>query len=236
MKRRLLLGALAAASAAAAPLAMLPAQPAKAPAKAQQDWTRTVVQTAEGGYRMGSPNAPVKLVEFVSLTCPACATFSRSAMPQLRNLVRSGRVSFELRNFVLNPIDLAASMLSRCAPPQHYFALNEELMASQAEWTGRARNLSQAQLDEVNTLPDLARIARLAELTGIDRIAARHGVPAERARACLADRAGLERLVAMRQAGDALGVHGTPSFMVNGRMVEPHDWAGLEPLLRPPGR
>ena len=43
----------------------------------------------------------------------------------------------------------------------------------------------------------------------------------------------LERIVAMRQAGDAAGVGGTPTFAINGRIAEHvHDWNSLEPLIR----
>lgn len=237
MRARSLLALFAGAAMAATPFAVLPAQQRAPAAKAERDWTRTIARTAEGGYVMGNPNAAVKLVEFVSLTCPACAEFSRTGVPPLTaQHVRSGRVSFELRNFVLNPYDAAAAMLSRCAPTQNYFALSGEYLATQAEWMGRARALSQAQLAEVEALPEQQRLGRLARLIGLDRIAARHGVNAQQAQACLDDEAGLQRLIELRQAADALGVHGTPSFLVNGRLVDAHHWAGIEPLLRPPGR
>ena len=40
------------------------------------DWTETVTMTDRGGFLMGNPNAPVKLVEYASITCPHCAEFS----------------------------------------------------------------------------------------------------------------------------------------------------------------
>ena len=49
----------------ALPAAATSAQPSAA---VQGDWSRTVVATAEGGFRMGNPDAPVKLFEFVSMT------------------------------------------------------------------------------------------------------------------------------------------------------------------------
>ena len=36
---------------------------AAVPAPNGGDWTQMVQQTPEGGYRMGNPNAPVKLLE-----------------------------------------------------------------------------------------------------------------------------------------------------------------------------
>jgi protein-disulfide isomerase len=40
------------------------------------DWTQTVAQSPEGGMLMGNPAAPVKVIEYASYTCPACASFS----------------------------------------------------------------------------------------------------------------------------------------------------------------
>ena len=36
----------------------------------------TVVRTPAGGYRQGNPDAPVKLIEYGSRTCPTCARFA----------------------------------------------------------------------------------------------------------------------------------------------------------------
>ena len=40
-----------------------------AAAAAQRDWTKAVEATPDGGFRIGNPNAPIKLVEYASLTC-----------------------------------------------------------------------------------------------------------------------------------------------------------------------
>ena len=227
MKARLLL---AAAAALAVPAA-LPVEAALA--QAQRDWTRVVAQTPEGGFRMGNPNAPVKLVEYLSLTCSHCAEFAEQGTPQLMNHVRSGRVSLEYRNFVLNAYDLAASFLSRCAAPQDYFALNHAILASQEQWMGRARSLTAEQRQELGGLEPIQGMQRIVSWTGLDAIAARHGIDAAEARTCLADQAGLDRVVQLREAGDRLGVEGTPSFAINGRLAaHVHNWEQLEPLLR----
>jgi protein-disulfide isomerase len=214
-----------------APAAIVPAHPVRA--QAQRDWSRVVAQTPEGGFRMGNPEAAIRIVEFVWLTCPHCAHFAEEGAPQLiRDHVRSGRVSLEYRNFVLNAYDLAAALLSRCAAPEDYFALNHAILGSQSQWVGRVESLSADQRQQLQNLQPIQGMQRIVAWTGLDAIAARHGITAAEARTCLANQAGLDRIIQMREAGNAAGVNGTPSFAINGRMAEAHDWATLEPLLR----
>ena len=226
----LLLGAIALAAPAAAP-----AQPAAA-AQAQQqpDWTRIVAATPEGGFRMGNPAAPVKLVEFVSLTCPHCRHFSEAGAPALvRDYVRSGRVSFEIRPFPLDIVAAAAAQLNRCARPEHAFALNDAILASQDQWFARLEALSEAEIHSIEALAPAGQRQRIVSAIGIDAIAARHGLGPREASTCLADQAGANRLDAIKAAAEAIGVAGTPSFTLNGNLLRGvHDWSVLEPLLR----
>lgn len=229
MRTRLL--ALALAAALIAPMASAPAQERAAPR--QRDWTQVVTATAEGGFRMGNPQAPVKVVEYLSLTCPHCASFAAEGTRPLMTYVRSGRVSLEYRNFVLNGLDLVAALLSRCAAPQNYFALNHAILASQAEWMGRVQAMSAAQRQEMESLGDLQRLRRVATIAGLDAIAARHGVTPAEADSCMAEQARLDRLIQMREAASRYGVTGTPTFAINGQIAgSAGTWATLEPLLR----
>ncbi|QCI79904.1 hypothetical protein E6W36_11505 [Hankyongella ginsenosidimutans] len=45
------------------------------------NWPGTVSKTKDGGFIMGNPNAPIKLVEFASFTCPHCADFHKTPQP-----------------------------------------------------------------------------------------------------------------------------------------------------------
>ena len=228
MKFSLTLALAAAAGALAAPV-MAQAQ---APQTAQQDWTRTVVATSEGGFRIGNPDAPVKLVEYASLTCPHCAEFAvHSKASLIANHVRSGRVSFEFRNFVLNGIDAAATLLARCAAPADFFPLTERIFETQQEWADRIRGLSEAEKQRIMGLPPSEAYAQVAQAGGLMDIAAQHGITAERGRQCLGDRARLTDLERLAQAGEALGVQGTPTFFLNGRKLDVNSWAEIEPLL-----
>ena len=53
------------------------------PAPNGGDWTKTVTETPAGGYVMGNPEAPVKVVEYASLTCNHCAACAECGFPAL---------------------------------------------------------------------------------------------------------------------------------------------------------
>ena len=226
-----LLSVLALAAAAAAPAAA----PAQTKAAAAVDWSKRVSVTPEGGYRMGNPAAAVKVVEYGSLTCSHCAAFSSAAKAPLAARVRAGKVRFEFRNFVLNGIDVTATLLARCAAPANFFALSERMFATQGQWVGKISNLPEAQKNQLKALPEGQRLGRLADIGGLTQMATQAGVTPQRGKACLADEAALARLGKMAEAADALGVHGTPTFFINGANVGVQDWPGLEALIRQAG-
>ena len=117
--KRLSILALTAAAALAPQADAAPARKAAAPAAV--DWSKRVAATPEGGFVMGNPAAKVKVVEYGSLTCPHCAAFSNSAKAGLAARVRTGKVSFEFRNYVLNGIDVAATLVARCGGTARFF-------------------------------------------------------------------------------------------------------------------
>jgi protein-disulfide isomerase len=197
----------------------------------QGDWTQVVSATPEGGFRMGNPNAPVKLVEYASLSCPHCAEFEEQGVPTLRDkYVKSGQVSWEFRTYTLFGTDPGVSMLLHCQGATPFFRLTQELYASQRDWSAKAQAVPQEQLQQME--PAQAS-AYLVQATGLDQFFRQRGMPEAKVRACLADRAGLEKLAAIKSAGDKAGINGTPSFLINGTFApETSSWAALEPKLR----
>ena len=229
MKRLLLGSMIAVAALAIAPVSAAPQKKASA----ARDWTKTVVATPEGGFRVGNPQAKLKLIEYGSLTCNHCQRFHKEGAPQLLSqYVKSGRLSFEFRNFVRDPYDLTAALLSRCAGPANFFALTDRNFSSQDQWLDKGK----AHAQSISALPENQQFARIASATGLGALAARSGVTPARAKQCLSDPKGIEKLVQMRGvAVDRHKLEGTPTFVLNGKTLDALDWNGLKPQLGPPG-
>jgi protein-disulfide isomerase len=208
---------------------------APTPAPNGGEWSEVVSQTEAGGFVMGNPNAPVKLVEYASLTCAHCARFSADGAPEvIDEYVKTGQVSFEVRNYVRDPADLAAALLSRCGGPGPYFQLTDQLFAAQEDWLGKLQTMSPALQQQLQTMPPERVAATLAEQAGLVQFVRVRGVPADKANACLADQAAIQKLVDMGSAAQRdHQLTGTPTFLINNEVVQgAADWTALEPRLR----
>ena len=198
-------------------------------------WTDVIEATPEGGFRMGNPNAPVKLVEYGSMTCSHCAAFAEEGIPQLENTyVKSGQVSLEFRNYVRDGADMAASLLARCNGPTPFFKLTDQMFAAQEEWLGRASSLDQATQQRLGSLPPQQQIGEYARVLGLVDFVKMRGVPEGKANSCLADKAALDKLIEIQNfANTEYRLPGTPSFLINGKVVpDAASWQQLEPALR----
>ena len=197
------------------------------------DWARTVVATPEGGFRMGNPQAKVKLVEYGSLACPHCRHFEETGYkPLVRQYVRTGRVSYEFRNLLLNAPDVSVSLLAHCAGPAKFFPMSEVVYATQPQWFEKVNAISDAQKAEMERMTNAQRIVRIGEIAGFPQIAARFGVTPARARQCLTDASGLERLLNATKAAEDAGINHTPTFLINGKVTDAASWDELEPQLK----
>lgn len=211
---------------------------APVPAPAGTAWRDTVTETPEGGHLVGNPNAPIKLVEYGSLTCPTCAAFAEEGMePLLAKYVDSGRVSFELRNFAVHgPVDIVLARLARCGAKEAVVPLSDQVWKNMQALV-QPIQANQAAVEQAMSLPMEQRFAAMAQIGGFYDFFAARGISADQARACLADVPSLETLAA---ASDRYakqdGVTGTPTFTLNGRKLDGvNGWAQLEPELQRAG-
>ncbi|MCZ8369035.1 MAG: thioredoxin domain-containing protein [Porphyrobacter sp.] len=205
-------------------------------APAGTKWADTVTVTPEGGYMIGNPDAPLKLVEYASHTCSHCAEFSQTGKQPLKDkYVASGVVSFEQRETFLNPYDVVLAGLTQCGAKEQMQPLSDQVWQNlPAVFQGLQSN-PQA-VEAAGALPINQRFAAIAEVTGLIEFFAARGLSADQARACLTDAAKIEALVKTVEANNTKdNVTGTPTFFLNGKRVEGATWDVIEPQLQRAG-
>ncbi|MEM6649138.1 MAG: thioredoxin domain-containing protein [Pseudomonadota bacterium] len=90
---------------------------------------------------LGDPDAPLHLIEYASLTCPACAQFHKAVMPVIQEqYIDTGKVKFEFREFPTQPQNLAYAgfYLARCAATTKGVSAHSKMLSTlfsrQSEW------------------------------------------------------------------------------------------------------
>lgn len=215
-----------------------PAAPvAAAPAPSGQDWTQTVAQTKEGGFVMGNPAAPIKLVEYGSRLCPTCGAFANTGMkPLIDTYVKSGKVSYEFREYLVHGApDFAPALLGRCVGTTAFFPVLEQMFAAQSTILPKMEDAQAFQATLQGKPPEVFSTAWAEKLGYIDFVKQR-GLPEAKARACLTDKAEIDKMVKNMDVGTQMGVSGTPSFFLNGNQLQGAiSWEQVEQQLKAAG-
>jgi protein-disulfide isomerase len=149
-----------------------------------------------GDQVLGPANAPVTIIEYASMTCPHCAHFHETTYPEMKKkYIDTGKLRFIFREFPLDALAAAGSMLARCAGKDKFFPLVETLFAQQKEWVTQ------------KPLQPMLAIAKQA------------GFTQESFDKCLANQEVLSGIEEGRQrAVQKLGVQSTPTFFINGKI------------------
>ena len=144
---------------------------------------------------IGEADAPVTIVEYMSLTCPHCAAFHAETFEAVKEkYVDTGQVRFVVRDFPFDPRAAAGAMLARCAPEGQYFPMIKTLFEQQQNW---------ATAEDARTA--LMQISRMA------------GFTQENFETCLTNQQLLDDVNAVRQkAAEEFEVQSTPTFIING--------------------
>jgi len=151
---------------------------------------------APGDMSLGNPKAPVKVVEYASLSCPHCAHFNEAVFPTLKSkYIDTGKVHYTLKEYLTEPAQVAAAgfLMARCAGPAKYFTVVDQVFRSQSRWKG-----------------DLAPI--------FVEIANANGLTEDQFKACITDEKAAEALNArVKTAYEVDKVNSTPTIFVNGK-------------------
>lgn len=165
------------------------------PSRGTVDMNRLLEEGALPDKVLGQEDAPVTIVEYLSMTCIHCANFHNNTLPTIKErYIDTGQARLITREFPFDPRAEAGAMLARCADTR-YHAMVDVLFRQYQNWV---------QVD--NARDALLQISRVA------------GFSQESFEACLTDQQLLNDVRAVRTRGQQeFGVDSTPTFFINGQ-------------------
>lgn len=176
-----------------------PSGPAPAPVAVQSAPDKKALLAVQPtDHVMGDANAPILMIEYASFTCPHCAAFHTQILPEIKKKwIDTGKVKLVYRDFPLDQAAAKAAQLAECTNKDRYFPVIDMIFRTQPQWiTGS------------DPVAELAKGLRIA------------GMGDNEVKACLANTAIADAVIADYRGGEALGVNSTPTIFVNGEMFK----------------
>ena len=167
----------------------------------------------QADLRLGTPNAPISIVEFADFECPGC----RRMYVMLHSLLKEydGKYSFVFKNYPLDQ-DCNPTITRRF----HIHACNAAYFTRCAGEQGKLREA----VDYVFTTPILDDAEALTSIEVQDAIvekgSAQLGLDEAAVRECVASKRYKAKLQGDVEEGRRLNLTGTPAIWVNGKLVK----------------
>src|SRR5262245_22146684 len=160
---------------------------------------------------LGKEDAPVTIIEYADLTCPACAAFHSNVLPKVKEkYIDTGKARLVFREFPTSTPALVAFMTVRCVDPDKAHPLISALFSRQEDWR------QSKSMDELRT-----KLFALGQQVGLTRQAFNACVPAGgKAELTAAQQKLVKDITTVRdRAHEGFGVNQTPTFFVNGKKL-----------------
>jgi protein-disulfide isomerase len=154
------------------------------------------------GYVVGSPSAPLEVIEFGDYECPGCGRFAELTEPDVRSqLVNTGKIRFRFIDYPLVNIHrntLNAAVAAACADEQgQFWPMHDLIFSKQDEWNG-----------EATSNPDKFLKSYARSVPGID--------PAKFDQ-CVDTRRTLGKVQSHLKLAEARQMAGTPTFIIGNK-------------------
>ena len=161
----------------------------------------TVLEVTEDDFVVGDKNAPVTIIEYSSLSCSHCADFHNNTLDDLiKEYVDTGKARIVFRDFPFNYPALLGSMVLRCIPEDVRYDYMNALFQLQQKWVVR---------ENAKSTQELYKIMQSGGMTKEEFETCTNNVELENTI--------LQALIA---AQNEFNIQSTPSFLINGNLVE----------------
>jgi len=162
---------------------------------------KPVNAVSDDDMTLGSPNAPVTIFEYASLSCPHCAAFNNDVFPALKaKYIDTGKVRWVAREALTADPSLAAAgfLTARCAGMGKYFQVTDAIYHVPAYH------------EEGDTTAFDAHAALLAIARGA-------GMTDAEFESCIRDKTAQK---ALEDRVASYKINSTPTFVINGKTYE----------------
>ena len=161
----------------------------------------SALKISENDFVIGDEDAPVTIIEYASMSCSHCANFHKNTLPDLKTeYIDTGKVRMIFRDFPFNYPALLGSMMLRCIPNEVRYDYMNVLYQLQSNWVNR---------DPTVTKKELYKIMQSGGMTKDEFDSCYSNLDIEN-----------EILEAVMAAQNDFNIRSTPSFIVNGNLVE----------------
>jgi protein-disulfide isomerase len=171
---------------------------------------------ADGRYFVGQADAPVTVIEYADFQCPGCGYYATTVSSGFESAyVATGQVKKVFHDFPLqsHPNAIGAAVAARCAGEQSgaegFWQMHDVIYANQRQWSA---------LNSGNFTKQLITYATQIELD------------TEAFNSCLNDDAVKSVVLDHQKQSNQLGLPGTPSFAVNGTVVDASSAQSIEDI------
>lgn len=146
---------------------------------------------------LGDTNAPVTIIEYASMTCSHCAEFHNTTFQKIKkDYIETGEVRYIFREFPIDKLAMATSMLARCVDKNVSLPFIGVLFKTRDQWISE------------NALSELKNLSKQAGLSN------------EEFDKCLNNQTLLDELISIKdQAITDYNINSTPSFVINGKVI-----------------
>ena len=161
----------------------------------------SALKISENDFVIGDEDAPITIIEYASMSCSHCANFHKNTLPELKTeYIDTGKVRMIFRDFPFNYPALLGSMMMRCIPNEVRYDYMNVLYQLQSKWVNRDPNV---------TKKELYKIMQSGGMTKDEFDSCYSNLDIEN-----------EILEAVMAAQNDFNIRSTPSFIVNGNLVE----------------
>ncbi|MGA8941182.1 MAG: DsbA family protein [Thermoactinomyces sp.] len=182
----------------------------------QAESARTYDIDYTGQPRIGSPDAPVKIMEFADFKCPVCKEFEETVYPQLkRDYIDTGKVQMYFTNYQFIAEDsVTAGMAGESVykqNPDAFWKFYESVLRNQKDEA------------TVWATPEFLLQLIKKDIPEVD---------AEKVKQDLEKKTYLQEVMADYKKAESLMISSVPTIIINGKKVEnPLDYQAIKQLI-----